>query len=394
MSMPALVHICSFYWTNPVHERLFTELHAQTGLKQIVVVPLKTASLKAEARPVDFGRIVQLDCLNLLTSASSRHRGNKTVRAMRSHGIWNELAALTVVCVHAHSAYMDGFAARRVARFVGAPYCLTFRMTDTDFCFRHRPWATAFMRPLARGADALLAISHGDLGRVADRLGIEPGRMAWLGSGVDDECIARALAAKPRPADGALVFATTGKLGYAYKRVDLTVRACALAAARLGVADWRLRVLGMTHEEYARTHGRDVDEGPLRRHVEFLGRIESRTAVLELLAQASQFVLPSKETFGITFLEAVSQCTPIVWLRGYAVDGVFGEVWVGEAAQAQTVTHVADAIVAVARESGGALGPFDANPVRGLGWDALARRYRRLVLDDVRAVEGVVPPRT
>ena len=388
VNAPALVHVCSFYRTNPVHERLFTELHAQTGLQQIVVVPVKKPVPARSAESAPFGRVVQLHCLDLATSASSRHRGRRIVRALRRHGLWDELAALEVVRVHAHSAYMDGFAAACIARHAGAGYCLTFRATDTDFCFRYRPWATLFMRRIARGAHALLTISRGDLDRVADRLSLDRGRVQWLGSGVDDDCAAGALLRKPHRATARTTFVTTGKRGYPYKRVDLTIAACDAAAQQLGLEDWTLRVLGMTSEDYRRTHGRRAGAPPPGERVEFLGRVSSRTELLAILREASQFVLPSRETFGIVFLEAVSQCTPIVWLRDYAVEGVFDGTWVGEPARSQALEHVVGAIVATARRSGGALGPFDRNPVSGLGWDSLARRYRRAVLDD-RAATGV-----
>ena len=380
MSDVAIVHICSFYWTSSVHERLFEQLYRVTGFTQIVVVPVKPCDVKTDVEAVPFGSVHQLPCLNIKTSLSSHYRGYATLRALADTEAMNTITRNEVVMVHAHSAYMDGFAAAQLARQLNAPYTLSFRMTDTDFCFRYRHIATWSMRRLAARASQLLTISRGDVRRVADRLALDDSRVLCLGSGVDDYCIDNSLTRKPPRPEPNLCFLTTGKHRYAYKRVDLTIQACESVAIEQKDDAWVIRILGMTRKEYMATYGQAVSSTVLDNHVEFLGRIESRQQVLRLMHDSTLFVLPSRETFGISFLEAISQCTAVVYLKHYAVDSVFDEGYIGVAADSQTLESVSTAVHSALARSKGVLGPFDKNPVCDHSWRQLAHRYVSHVL--------------
>lgn len=90
------------------------------------------------------------------------------------------------------------------------------------------------------------------------------------------------------------------------------------------------------------------------------------------------FVMPSfHETFGMVYLEALSQGTPVVWTRGQGIDGYFPDGSVGFGCDPHSVGDIARALERVDDQwqrlsDGGpeAIGPFS--------WPAIARRYAAL----------------
>ena len=378
-SQRAILHVCSFYWTSAVHARLFEQIYQITGIRQIVVVPVKPKDYRNEVKPVDWGCIHQLVCLDIKTTISSNYRGRKIVKKLFASPVFDTINAYQILWIHAHSAYMDGFSASQLAVHYKTRYCLSFRMTDTDFCFKYRYYATWHMKRLARKAWKILTISTGDVKRVSEKLRINPSNIDCINSGLDDFWIQNSKTEKLPDSAAPTVFLTTGKHKAAYKRVDLTIQSCALATKNLNQSSWKLNVLGMTRDQYNKTYKSSVDNNILEKHVNFLGYIGDRDQLLALMRDANVFVLPSRETFGISFLESVSQCTPIVYLKNYAVDRLFTEEYVGYAADSQSIDSVSSAIASAIKTNQGVLGPFPKNPVHQFSWQNLATRYLQLI---------------
>jgi glycosyltransferase involved in cell wall biosynthesis len=76
-----------------------------------------------------------------------------------------------------------------------------------------------------------------------------------------------------------------------------------------------------------------------------LGRINDLPRLRETYRRHDVFVMPSfVETFGVAYIEALSQGTPIVHTRGQGVDGYFQAGTVAEAVDPQDVRSLADAV--------------------------------------------------
>jgi glycosyltransferase involved in cell wall biosynthesis len=109
-----------------------------------------------------------------------------------------------------------------------------------------------------------------------------------------------------------------------------------------------------------------------------LGRVDDPAALLEIYRQHDVFVMPSRlETFGVVYVEALSQGLPIVHSRGQGVDGYFPPGTVAAAVDpdnpadiAAKVTALADRLPAI-RES-------CVREARRFDWDSIARSYADL----------------
>ena len=90
------------------------------------------------------------------------------------------------------------------------------------------------------------------------------------------------------------------------------------------------------------------------------------------------FAMPSfRETFGIVYLEALSQGLPIIHSRGQGIDGLFAPNGVSEGVDPHLDTSLADAITRLAGRDPSIRKLCIAEANR-FSWDSVAHMYARL----------------
>jgi 1,2-diacylglycerol 3-alpha-glucosyltransferase len=221
--------------------------------------------------------------------------------------------------VHAHSPFVSGWMARRVAERVGAPLVFTHHTRFTDY--RHylgplaRPGAAAMDAHLRRFWSACAAViaPGSDLAaEITDRLaGPPPPRVVWIPTGIEVGDIATMPPADPRalagwPADS-LVIVSLGRLARE-KSVDLLLDAFRVAAELEG----RLRLLLVGGGPRRAALEARAHQLGLARRVHLTGSLP-RAEALALVRGADLFAFASHtETQGLVVAEALACGLPVV----------------------------------------------------------------------------------
>jgi glycosyltransferase involved in cell wall biosynthesis len=100
------------------------------------------------------------------------------------------------------------------------------------------------------------------------------------------------------------------------------------------------------------------------------------------------FVMPSfKETFGVVYLEALSQGLPILHSIGQGVDGFFDDSRVSEAVDPGSIADIARGIRELAQRRDDVRNSC-IDQVRPFSWDRIASRYDQLY----RSTGDCAPP--
>ena len=113
-----------------------------------------------------------------------------------------------------------------------------------------------------------------------------------------------------------------------------------------GFSDVRLVIVGGEKQGGGRKNdGRTqqmIDEHPDA--ISALGKIYDRDKLSEVMRSCALFAMPSiHETFGLVYVEALSQNLPVIYTKGQGIDGFFdGSVGVG--VNALSVDEIAEAI--------------------------------------------------
>ena len=240
--------------------------------------------------------------------------------------------------VHAHSPFVTGLFARRIARSLGVPLVFTHHTRFGDYGH----YLGLLAGPGARVADAYLRrFWHACAGIVAPSTDLaeeirrrmpasRAGRVHVIPTGVDVAGLRAIRPVDPRPAAGwpadAIVVASLGRLA-PEKRPDLVLATFAEAAVR----EPRLRLLvvgGGPSEVGLRQRAAEPDLAGL---VELTGALP-RPAALARVAGADMFLFVSHtETQGLVLAEALSSGLPAVAVEGPGVsdsirDGIDGTI--------------------------------------------------------------------
>ena len=116
-------------------------------------------------------------------------------------------------------------------------------------------------------------------------------------------------------------------------------------------------------------------------NIVFHGAITDKTQLRELYCQCSVFAMPSfSETFGLVYLEALSQNLAVIYTKGQAIDGMFPPT-AGEAVVPGSIESIKDALrkILTHREDYSNQG-VDFGQFR---WKGIAMRYLELFHKDI-----------
>jgi len=264
--------------------------------------------------------------------------------------------------VHAHSPFVSGVLARRLALSVGAPLVFTHHTRFADYAHYLGPLARpgkhlteAYLRGFWRGCAAIVAPSADLADAIRARIGADRASTVHvIPTGIDVAGIRVLTAVDPRGPAGwppdAVVVASLGRLA-PEKSPHLLFDAAATAAR--SVPQVRLLVVGGGSSESLLR--RRLTMPDLAGRVHLTGPLP-RPEALARVAGADLFLFTSQtETQGLVLAEALSAGLPAIAVDGPGVrdsirDGVDGVV-VESAPAGTLVERLADAVATLARDA-------------------------------------------
>ncbi|HEX5040636.1 MAG TPA: glycosyltransferase [Candidatus Limnocylindria bacterium] len=257
---------------------------------------------------------------------------------------WRRAQAFGPDVVHAHSPFVTGLLARRLARAVDAPLVFTHHTRFADYRHYLGPLAgpgaaltESYLGRFWAGCAAIVAPSHDLAQEIRSRLpAARRDRVLVIPTGIDVDAIRSSVRIDPRSAAGwppeSLVVGSLGRLA-PEKRPELVLDAMERVAAEEPRA--RLLVIGGGPSEPA-LRARAEDSG-LAGRVAFTGHV-ARPEALARVAGCDVFAFVSRtETQGLVLAEALAAGLPAVAVDGPGVrdsvrDGIDGIVVAAEPA--------------------------------------------------------------
>lgn len=110
-------------------------------------------------------------------------------------------------------------------------------------------------------------------------------------------------------------------------------------------------------------------------NIQFLGKIKDRNKLKEIYQNADVFMMPSKsETFGLVYIESMSQGTPVIYTKNQGIDGFYEPGEVGFPVEKHTVSEMVNTVEKI-------LADYDnmskncVNKVDVYNWENIAEKY-------------------
>ncbi len=330
-----VLHICNDLFGSWVHANLYRHL-AAGGLRQVVYAPIRAGVAASERllsdTPLVVDRIVK-----------PYHR---LLYFLKRRTIYRSMAAQVDLSdcdlIHATTLFSDGGVAYLAYRERHIPYYVTVRNTDVNFFLRMTPhlWFTGWR--ILLHAKRILFVSPSMRERFTKSWVIRP-----ILSRIQEKFITRANGVEDFWCDHVRREAThnhkilfVGELSE-MKNVTRLIRAVADLRQEAGFEDVTLTLVGGMDRSTPRILSLIESE---KAWVTYLGVVKNREQLCDIYREHSIFAMPSLyETFGLVFVEALSQNLAILYTKGQGVDGLF-EPMVGRGVDPTSVTDLTAAM--------------------------------------------------
>jgi glycosyltransferase involved in cell wall biosynthesis len=338
-----VLQICNDYRDNNLYSNLFAEINNYVE-DQIVFVPFK--------RQLDFKSMCEYEvihsvCYSNMDRLFFKNKSNKIYKSLKGSYDLNEIEI-----VHAHTLFSNGIIAYKVKQEYNKEYIVSIRGTDVEVFFKKmvhlRNLGIKIMLNAKKIIFVSVSIKRNLLAFIKDdkvREMIEANSIV-ITNGVDDFWL-----------DNLHERVTLNKkieilqVGWINKNKNQLNSFKAIEILNDNGFDCSLTIIGgveyQKHKKYNKILHEYILKSRYKGKIRFLNRMNKEDLIGEF-RKCDVFMMPSlKETFGLVFIEALSQGLPIIYSKNQGVDGLFDENRVGVAVQPKNPKEIANGLMEV-----------------------------------------------
>tara|TARA_B110000879_G_scaffold183837_1_gene242923 strand:- start:1018 stop:2139 length:1122 start_codon:yes stop_codon:yes gene_type:complete len=316
MKNTKIIHICNDYSKQALYKSLFLAL-SRNNIRQEIYVPVRSES--------EVGK--NLDANLMITQSHilepiDRIMFRKKIRKVHNDFIKNIKEFSPRDIIHAHFLYSDGAVALSLKKAFQIKYIVAVRNTDLNYFFKLRPDLYFLMISILKEAEKVIFLNHGYKNRLLNHLPYKEraklkGKFLVIPNGINDSWL--------NPVDQNKKFSKTIKLLYVgdfskNKNVIFIIKAF-IKMQHMGF-DVSLRLAGgggSDHNKIMKLISQQSDS------CEYIGRVDI-PELKKLYGSSDILVVPSKyETFGMVFIEALSQGCKVIYTEGEAISGLIND---------------------------------------------------------------------
>lgn len=365
-----VLHICNDFYDSPVHTNLYRRLD-HLGVSQTVFTYYRGTGL--EGKNAFAGERTEFVYRGGLGTI------HRFLYHLKQRTVGRQLAELPDLdnydLCHATTLFSDGPLAYQLYRRYGIPYVVTVRNTDVNEFMKVAPHTWPAGRRVLRHAAKIVFLSKAMQEKfcrsvvVRGMLPVLRDKFVMQTNGIDDWWLSH-VTAEPTPDNHALLYVGRFNIN---KNVERLIGAVESLSGEF--PDIRLTLVGGRggREKHVLEAVRQHPE-----RLQYLGPIYDKEKLQTVYRQHTLFAMPSIfETFGLVYLEALSQNLPVVYTRGQGIDGLLDKR-VGERVNPLSQSDIARGIAAILRNRPqyDAVSSFVNFP--GYSWDTIAQHYLEL----------------
>lgn len=343
---PSVFHICSAYAQQALYPSMLRAI-AGTEIEQFMYVPVRTDE-EIYGGYIDDDPKIRFRFVNILLWYHRLMFRSKIRRVLED--VLSNTPVREYRLIHAHFLYSDGALALALHRQLGLPYVVAVRNTDLNVFMRFRPDLARIRNDVLRHASRVVFLSPTYAKSLISKLPvwlqeIVSEKATTIPNGLDREWLIDLddIIRDRTSSDGILKLLYVGDFS-ANKNISGIVSALEILNTHQATT---LTVVGGGRD--AHNHVEALLNCYSRRGVSFLGRITDRDRLRLLYRTHDVLVMPSfYETFGMTYVEALSQGMPVVHSIGQGVDGYFAANTVAAAVDPADAHSIARGVLSVA----------------------------------------------
>lgn len=335
-----ILHISSGYPFSEVYQQLLMNLSREDRHKHIMYVPLTTNDVVTDKYL--FGspsvRIIYSRDFHKVERFFYHRKRNKILQSVERQVSLDEINL-----VHAHSLFSAGGVAKSVKTRKQIDYIVAVRNSDINYFFRYGVHLRNFGIAILMEASKIIVISPAHRDALISRYTPKELRSTILEktvvvpNGVNNYWLDRRFIRGERKDLDTIRMIYVGDITQ-NKNITTAMNAARLLCQKGFRAS--LSVVGDGPEMPRIRRAADKHGDIITIH----GPIESREELMRLYRTSNIFIMVSNaETFGLVYIEAMSQGLPVIYSKGQGIDGYFSNGTVGYGCTPSDVNEVVDA---------------------------------------------------
>lgn len=366
--MVRILHICNDFLGSKVYRNLYERL-ANLNYDQTIFCPLRTSTFsKLNKFSENDYQVFYSERLSILHKLFFHRKIKFLLSSLLQKNL--NISDFNIVC--ATTLFSDGALAYELFLRFGIPYIVTVRSVDTDLFLKFRPDLQKYIFKVLLNSSKIIFISDALKNKfyLHPKFSIFKSKSVVIYNGINPfwfENIFSNFSEKSK-------FLFVGRL---INEKNLK---------RL------LEAFSISIKKYPNLSLTIVGDGPLKKLVEkyekkynqnikFHGLVNDKVLLKEIYRSNKVFIMPSKiETFGLTYLEALSQGQFLIYSKGNGIDGVFSRLY-GISVDSNSINSICNAIEFTQIENIN----FDPNSVNwdSFNWDFIAKVYDDLYKKEI-----------
>lgn len=327
-----VLHINSYY-----KDALYRNLVASLERRGVESTTYYFARYGTDSQRRKDSGVIYSECYGQIDRFLFLRKEKKALNALKAMGV----NASDFNVLHAHSLFANGYIAMQLAEETNVPYVVAVRNTDVNIFFRYRRNLRRIGYSILRNAAVVVFISDAYRNEVIDNILPQRLRSAIrdkslvIPNGIDNVFLNNMPARHNMPCAGKIRVLQVGNIN-TNKGQTTTMKACELLAGK-GI-EVSLTVIGKTQSRHVASILSQKDFVVV---VPFM----SQSELIQQYRDADVFVMPSKhETFGLSYVEAMSQGLPVLYSKGQGFDGRYPDGAVGFSVNSRDAKDIANCI--------------------------------------------------
>ncbi|WP_036153538.1 glycosyltransferase family 4 protein [Maribacter forsetii] len=313
-----ILHICNDYFGSKVHRNLYKSLD-ELGVNQTIYCPVRQATLvKPNLVEYNYTKVIISESMN------NFHRilFNKKIKFLYQD-LTSKINLTNISLTHATNLFSDGAIAYRIFKEKNIPYIIAVRSTDIEVFLTYRPDLIQLAWNILKNARKIIFISEAlkmnflNHYLIAKKSSYFKNNCHVQFNGIDNFWLNNI---QPQRKIEPTQILYVGRL---LKRKNVIAVANTVIKLNISGVNCKFNIVGegggdekklieltSKHPEY----------------INYIGAIKDKEKLKSIYNENQIFTMPSKgETFGLVYIEALSQGLPVLFSKNDGIYGVFQE---------------------------------------------------------------------
>src|SRR5690554_4363338 len=342
-----ILHLNSYYVDTHLYSKIYKKL--STEYNQTIYIPIKKNRKEDNKISIPNTKLVYSKLIEKYHVIFYFDKIKKLTKDVESRGLIKN-----VDIIHAHNLYTDGAIALNLKKKYGLKYVVSVRMTDISMQYKYMWHRRAIGREILAEAEHIIFISplYKDrlygmmkpkfINRIENKTSVLP-------NGIDDFWIESFSA--PRSYEKERDVFQLIYVGQLIKRKNLDKILMSLEVLNRQGEKISLTVIGGEHPSESKFYREVREKMNILNFVEYKGVIREQQLLKNEIAQSHALIMPSvNELFGLVFIEAVSQNTPVIYPKNEGITPYLDGKGVGVAVDANDDKSIEQGILNLKEE--------------------------------------------